>query len=319
MNSQPLLSPQGSPRKPSQKSSQGQGKNVLPNPYQQARRKRAASRQRRRFEAAFARIPIPLPQNLNRQISITLPAVLQPTPWTMSKALSLLMVLGVLASFYLLHSQEEWFVYREDVRYHNLIRMRGDDLFQSLDLDGWNIFWLDPEEIRAHLLALPWVEEATVRVGLPATVDIDLVELTPAAVWVTNVGNYWLATNGAALPIATVQEESALPELALPQIVDSLQEARVIGDGPLAIDPQVLTSALTLMEAMPELEGEVRYNHAIGLNFPLPDPAVWVYWGDGFDMESKLDNLAATRELVRHAEKPAQILDIRFVDRPYVR
>ena len=60
--------------------------------------------------------------------------------------------------------------------------------------------------------------------------------------------------NGAALPIATV-EESALPELALPQIVDSLQEARVVGDGPFAIDPQVLTSALTLMAAMPELEG----------------------------------------------------------------
>jgi cell division protein FtsQ len=316
MNSQPLLSAQGSPRKPA-KSSQGPGKNTLPNPYQQARRKRAASRQRRRFEAAFARIP--LPQNLSGQLpDIALPAVLQPTPWYMSKALSFLLVLGALASFILLHSQEEWFVYREDVRYHNLIRMRGDDIFQMLDLDGWNIFWLDPEEIRANLVALPWIEEAKVRVSLPATVDIDVVEMTPAAVWVTNVGNYWLAANGAALPVATL-EESALPELALPQIVDSLQEARVIGDGPLAIDPQVLTSALTLMEAMPELEGEVRYNHAIGLNFPLPDPAVWVYWGDGFDMQSKLENLAVTRDLVRHAEKPAQILDIRFVDRPYVR
>jgi hypothetical protein len=322
MNSQPVVSAQGSPRKTS-KSSQGQGNSSIPNPYQQARRKRAASRQRRRFEAAFARIPIPLPPNLSKQFhGVALPAVLQPTPWYMSKALSILLVLGALASFVLLHNQEEWFVYREDVRYHNLIRMRGDDIFQLLDLDGWNIFWLDPEKIRADLIALPWVEDAKVSVGLPATVDIDLVEMTPAAVWVTNAGNYWLSANGAALPIATpiaTTEDSALPELALPQIIDSLQEARVIGTGPLAMDPQVLTSALTLMEAMPELEGEVRYNHAIGLNFPLPDPAVWVYWGDGFDMESKLDNLAATRELVRHAEKPAQILDIRFVDRPYVR
>jgi cell division protein FtsQ len=105
----------------------------------------------------------------------------------------------------------------------------------------------------------------------------------------------------------------------LPQIIDSLQEAHVIGAGPPAIDPQVLTSALALVEAMPELDGIVRYTESIGLNFPLPDPAVWVYWGDGFDMESKLENLAVSRDLIRNAEEPAQILDVRFVDRPYIR
>ena len=133
----------------------------------------------------------------------------------------------------------------------------------------------------------------------------------------TNAGNYWLAANGSALPIATL-EESALPELALPQIIDSLQEARVIGDGPLAIDPQVLDSALTLMAAMPELGETVRYNKSIGLNFPLPEPAVWVYWGDGFDIDAKIENLAVARDLVRKAEKPAQIVDVRLIDRPYV-
>jgi cell division protein FtsQ len=135
---------------------------------------------------------------------------------------------------------------------------------------------------------------------------------------VTNHGNYWLAMNGDALPIATL-EESALPELALPQIVASLQEARKVGDGPLAIEPEVLTSALTLMAALPELENSVRYNELVGLNFALPEPPVWVYWGDGFDLETKLKHLEIAREQVRRAEEPAQIVDVSLVDRPYMR
>lgn len=329
MNSQPVLnapgssspsgSSAGSPKKPSGTggNTSGRQKSNVPNPYQKARRRRAASRQKRRFEALFARLPIPANVNLPLP-GIAVPAVLMPTPWALSKVLSSLLVLGALCSFVLLHTAENWFVYREDVRFHNLIRMQGDELYQSLNLEGVNVFWIEPEDIRASLLALPWVEDAQVAVSLPGTVYVNVTEMTPAAVWVTNAGNYWLAANGSALPIAAL-EDSALPELALPQIVDSLQEARVVGEGPLAIDTQVLNSALTLMAAMPELDGTVRYNESTGLNFPLPEPSVWVYWGDGFDVDAKLENLAVARDLVRKAEKPAQIVDVRLIDRPYVR
>jgi cell division septal protein FtsQ len=249
---------------------------------------------------------------------IEVPAVLLPTPWRLSKSISLLLLLGALTSLFLLHTQENWFVYREDVRFHNLIRMRGDDLYQDLNLDGLNIFWVEPESIRTALLALPWVADAQVQVSLPANISVSLTEMTPSAVWVTNGGNYWLAANGSALPVATM-EGSALPDVAMPQIVVSLQEARVVGNGPLTIDSQVLKSAMTLMAAMPELGQSVRYNKSIGLNFPLPDPPLWVYWGDGFDMDAKLQNLAVARDLVRNSEKPAQIVDVRLIDQPYVR
>jgi cell division septal protein FtsQ len=250
--------------------------------------------------------------------SIPIPAVLHPTPWSLGKAISLLLVLGAITSFVMLNLDEKWFVYREDVRFHNLIRMRGDDLYSAIDLDGLNVFWVEPEAIRNTLMSLPWVEDAQVDVALPATISVNITEMTPAAVWVTNDGNYWLAMNGAALPIATL-EESSLPELALPQIVDSLQEARAVGGGPLAIDPQVLNSALTLMAAMPELGGSVRYNESVGLNFALPEPAVWVYWGDGFDLEDKMETLTVLSDAIRSGEEPAQIVDVRLANRPYVR
>ena len=321
MNNLPLFNvpgAPGSPQKPSRASGRGHGrKDNLPEPYQKARRKRVASRQKRRFDAVIARLPKPTKWRVPVE-DVTVPAVLFPTPWSLSKAISFLLVLGALMTLSLLHVQEEWFVYREDVRFHNLIRMRGDDLYAMLELEGMNVLWVEPESVRAKLVTLPWIEDAQVEVTLPGAIAVHITEMTPAAVWVTNHGNYWLAMNGAALPIATV-EESALPELALPQIVDSLQEARLIGDGPLAMDPQVLNSALTLMAAMPELGGTVRYNESVGLNFPLPDPAVWVYWGDGFNLEAKLENLAVASNVVAAAEEPPQIVDVRLVDRPYVR
>jgi cell division protein FtsQ len=317
MNSQPLFNVPGSSGSSQKSRSSRRNQSNLPDPYRRARRKRAASRQKRRFEAVFARLPKPPDLRVQMQ-SITIPAVLLPTPWYLSKALSFLLVLAALASFVLLHYEEEWFVYREDVRFHNLIRMRGDDLYREIDLDGLNIFWVEPHLIRDALLKLPWVEDASVQVTLPGAISVNVTEVSPVAVWVTNGGNYWLAMNGASLPVATI-EGSALPELALPQIVDSLQEARVLGDGPLAMDPQVLKSALTLMAAMPELGSTVRYNESVGLNFPLPEPAVWVYWGDGYDLEAKTENLAVALEMIRKGEETAQIVDVRLVERPYVR
>lgn len=320
MNSQPLLNMPdagGSSSRSTKKSTKSARSSNLPNPYQKARRKRAASRQKRRFDAVIARLP--KPPSLRVQVqSISVPAVLHPTPWSWSKILSILLMVGALTSISMLHMAEQWFVYREDVRFNNLIRMRGDELYSLMELDGLNIFWVEPESVRQALLTLPWIEDAQVSVALPATLSINVTEMTPAAVWVTNSGDYWLAMNGAALPIANL-EESALPELALPQIVDSLQEARVIGDGPLAMDAQVLASALTLMAAMPELGSSVRYNESVGLNFPLLDPAVWVYWGDGFDLDKKMENLQVTREMLRKAEEPAQIVDVSLIDRPYIR
>lgn len=321
MNSQPVLNTHGSNPRSSKKvnGSTGRGKGNLPDAYQKARRKRAASRQKRRFEAAFARIPIPRPRNVQGRLQgITIPAVLFPTPWSLSKSVSLLLLLGVLMSLYLLQSQDDWYVYREDVRFHNLIRIKGDDLYQALHLDGLNIFWVEPDAIRNTLLAIPWVADAQVEVNLPASITVNVTEITPAAVWVTNAGNYWVSTTGSALPIANL-EKSALPDVALPQIVDSLQEARVVGQNPPTLDPQVLKSAITLMASMPELKGSVRYNKAVGLNFPLPDPSVWVYWGDGFDIDAKLQNLAVARDLIRKSDKPAQIIDVRLIDQPYVR
>jgi hypothetical protein len=281
-----------------------------PRPYRQARRKRAVTQQMRRVEVAISGLPGKL-----RSVG-TLPGIslLSGSGWHMSKLVSILLLAGVIFAVSMVHTQDAWFVYAEDVSFVNLVHLRADDLYAQSDMDGMNIFWLQPQALRQRLLENEWIEDVRVKIGLPAVVTVEVQEMNPIAVWITSDGAYWVAANGAALPVA------GDPARDLPQIIDSQLEARDPSRGEhLAIDPQILSSALTLMETLPETEGKVRYNRTVGLNFPLPKPEVWVYWGNGFHMEEKLTNLTATLEFVQASEEPAQIVDIRLIDRPYVR
>ena len=62
----------------------------------------------------------------------------------------------------------------------------------------------------------------------------------------------------------------------------------------------------------------MRYNQQIGLNFRLPDKPFWVYWGDGGNVEQKLENLAVGEQLLADGRLEGEVIDVRF-DRPYVK
>lgn len=284
-----------------------------------ARRKRGMTRRMRRFEGVLAQMPVVQINWADTLRGVQAPDAMLPTPWHFSKALSLLLLLAALASISALHMQDPWFVYEEDVQFTDLVRLDRTELYPLLNVEGLNIFWVDPRGLRRTLSEQSWVDDARIDVSLPAGVTVHVQETQPVAVWQTNSGVYWVAQNGFARPVAE-DEEALVKAAGLPMIVDSLQEARVVrAEGPLTMDPNILDSALALMQALPELDGAVRYNRSVGLNFPLSDPSVWVYWGDGFDLDLKLGNFDVLRNLVRKGEDPAQILDVRFVKRPYIR
>lgn len=294
-------------------------KSQRPQPQRRARRKRAVTRRMRRFEGALAQLPVvQMPWRSVLQ-GVEAPPALQATPWHYSKILSLLLLVAAVVSIGMLHTQDQWFLYEEDVRFLDMERLESTELYPRAAVDGWSIFWLQPQAVRERILAHNWVADAQVNMRLPALLDIHVQEREPVAIWVTNDGSYWLAANGAALPMSS-QEASNSPSMSLPQIVDPLRAAEALAPSrAMHMQTEVLQSSLALIEALPELDGKVRYNQSVGLNFLLPDPEVWVYWGDGLDMEQKLENLAAASDLVRSGDSSAQILDIRFINRPYVR
>ena len=68
---------------------------------------------------------------------------------------------------------------------------------------------------------------------------------------------------------------------------------------------------------MPGLES-VRYNQGVGLNFALPAGDYWVYWGDGRDLETKMENLALSLNLLESGERSGQVVDVRFIEHPII-
>ena len=128
----------------------------------------------------------------------------------------------------------------------------------------------------------------------------------------TDSGTRWLLPGGAA-----VEPRGETPA-GLLTIVDGGAGATAPGS-PLAgaIDADVLASAASLVEHLPGIE-TLRYNRQIGLNFQLQDRPYWVYWGDGNNVERKLENLAAAVELLEAGTLEGTVVDVRF-ERPYVK
>jgi cell division septal protein FtsQ len=80
-----------------------------------------------------------------------------------------------------------------------------------------NVMQLDSEQIREKLMSLPAIEDATVSVTLPNTLDVFLSERTP--VFALSRGNDAMLIDGYGVPLALVDVARA-QDLGLPIIAD---------------------------------------------------------------------------------------------------
>lgn len=282
-----------------------------PRSNQQARRQRTRARRLRRFESTISALRgrVRLPRlSLPREFAV--PEV-RWSGWQPSKVLSLALILFVGGSLSWLHVDDGCFIYREDVRFSSLSYLSDDELYDTLAVDSWNALWLAPETVRANLLRYPYVVDAQVSVRLPGTIVVDVQEVQPVAIWLTDAGPFWVTEDGMALPVREGGNER------IPQIIDGAQLARSVEQlGRDAVDMEMLTTVRTLIELMPTLT-HLRIDPQIGLNFPLPEQGILVRWGSGQDLETKLRNLTAAQQVLARGEATGNILDLRSLKRPY--
>ena len=267
---------------------------------QQARRRRQTAKQVRRFESLLANVHLPSMQG----VSLHLPLALR--KWHASKVVSLLLLTLAVALITWVHTDDRWFVYREMVTFQNLTYLDAEQLYDVIEVEGWNTFWLSPSAIRDRLVALPTVADAQVQIRLPHRVLITVTEEAPIAQWITQQGNFWLLADGTAL--TALDERYA----NLPRIVDPQRDARSFAPSTeLQMNLEVLRSAQALLNLMPDV-GNLTYNQGLGLNFHMPGSSTWVYWGDGQRMETKYNNLLAIQNLLLKESRAASIIDVRF-------
>ncbi|MCL4825966.1 MAG: FtsQ-type POTRA domain-containing protein [Caldilinea sp.] len=287
-----------------------------PRLHNEAARRRAAQRQRQKvlqrmrpFESLLPDIPsgarVPLPRIELGPLWRTLTSRLL---WIV---IGVAAVIGGLTAWVSL--DERWYVYREDVHFNGLNYLDAEELWVLSDIDGWQIFWIDGDEVRRRLLQNPYVADARVYISpLVTKITADVTEVRPVALWVTDAGVRWLRDDGLAL-----EPRGATPP-GLLEILDAPADATLPGAAKgAAIDPAVLHSAQALANRMPGV-APLRYNALVGLNFRLPGSPYWVYWGDDENVEKKLENLAAAETLLARGEAQGSVIDVRF-ERPYIK
>lgn len=245
-------------------------------------------------------------------------AMLGATGLRPSKIASLLLLALTVTLLYWTESAPGFYVYADSVDFGSLAYLSPDELYARTDLEGLSIFWVEADQVKAQIMAHPYVTGAKVSVGLPGRVVVSVQEASPVAVWITDGGELWLLPDGTALG----SRATTNPDLV--RIIDGPQSARspqlpAAGNGAengIKMEENLLQSALTLSHYLPGLTN-FRYAVGPGLYFTLPGTQTLVYWGDGNATDAKLTNLISILRTLDSAQQTAQRIDVRYENKPY--
>lgn len=212
---------------------------------------------------------------------------------------------GLLTILVELFTSYAFFVYAADVRGNVLLS--SSRIYEASQIDTVSIFWIEPEVVERRLEELPYVRAATVRCALPNRVEIAIQERVPIILWRTDQGVYWVDSEGIAM-----RPLSELPGLV--QLEDNRGDAAVDGGN---LDPAIAAGIVGVRQLLPETV-LFNYNRSYGLQFVTPD-RVQVVLGDGQEMAHKIRVFDAVRRRIAEEGRTVHLIDLRYMDEPYVR
>ena len=213
------------------------------------------------------------------------------------------------------------------------VRVQGNVLLSRAEVEsvaavtGVNVFWVDRGQVAARLRSLALVQRAEVSATLPDTVEIAIVERQPAAFWVSGDRSYLVDREGVILKAVDAETQQARacaaqpcdPRLApLPTVAQLDGQPLNAGD---RVDPNALATSARLATLLPSVGVEplgFEWSHDFGLEVPTRDGWRARFDGDG-NVERQVASLRSIRDEITRTKTAAQVIDVRFGDRPYFR
>lgn len=185
------------------------------------------------------------------------------------------------------------------------VRTTKDEVMRVLNLrQGMPLMDVDLNDVRARVMELPWVEQASVQRYLPSTIYIELKEKTPIAVWQNKKKYFPLDKQGRIIADNTKK----LSNLIL-----------VVGS-----DARSKTPALVaLLEEFPTLKPYVKSAVRVGerrwnLIFHSAEDGLSVYLPETHP-ETALKRLEKLHKADQILDKDLKVIDLRLEDRLIVR
>ncbi|MGE3272178.1 MAG: cell division protein FtsQ/DivIB [Chloroflexota bacterium] len=186
------------------------------------------------------------------------------------------------------------------------------EIEQVAAVTGLNIFWVREEEIGHRLQAITAVQSARVRAVLPDRLEVRIVERAPVAVWQNGGMSYLVDAEGRVLRMTD-------QAIALPTIRD-VSTTPVQQQG--TVDRAALNTMFRLQELLPQAAGftpgALEYSLDTGVTV-IVDGGPQIRFGRDDDLEWKVGALVAIRRELGRLGQHAELIDVRFRDRPYVR
>lgn len=258
---------------------------------------------------------------------------------------SLVLIIGFIYGIYQMWTSPAFQV--SNIAIRGLQRIPEEEVLEKFDVLGKQIFLIDPTVLDKTLnRAYPELWDIKIRLVMPNTVSIRLIERQPMIVWKSGNLNLWIDAEGYLIPARNVEQDlltinaDALPTYLLadvevkektepteekirnivkdkPQIKGDFQESLFFAFQK-QITPTLLTAILQLNAWMPE-EKELLYEAIRGVGWH--DTRGWdVFIG------SKLENIndkmlmyeTIIRQLDKEGIKPS-IVSVEFLHAPYYR
>ncbi len=276
----------------------------------------------------------PLEENANQGIQ----GAIKPTFKVGWRVLSLL-ITGLLS--YALFTAWSLPEYRISViKVTGLQRLSEAEVLAKVNALGMHSFAVEPEKIRAEIAAaFPDFRDVTVKVGIPATLEINVSERQPMIAWKSRKATIWIDSEGYLIPprgssgeILAVQADS-IPAYQIRSSIEDPGTLKVIRDKPLfkpnpsalaffavpkQIDGALLTATLQLNAWMPN-EKTLLYQKQRGLGWK--DTRGWdVFVGQ--KLEGINDKMVMYETIVRELEKQGvspSMVSVEFLHAPYYR
>lgn len=250
--------------------------------------------------AAAAPRPRAARRPLSRSLLLTL----------LGKVLGLAVLLGVSALVYDLVASPEFRVRSISVSGNQLLDV--EEARTAASVDGALIFWVRRVDVEARLRSLAPVAAADVWLQLPDRVHLVLREREPVAVWQAGNTSHLvdgegriLAVQRSELPLLTVRDGSGQPLSPGSRVsADALRAAAgldarlsaVLGPGPRTYEYLPDTGINVMQPGLPRL-----------------------IFGASDDLDWKVEAIQAVLRHLAEQRQRAQLVDVRFRDRPYYR
>jgi hypothetical protein len=210
------------------------------------------------------------------------------------------------------------------IEINGALRLSDDELSRTLNLYNKPVFILDPEELEKSLsLAYPEIKDLSIRIGLPASVVVDVIERVPLIAWHQNSSIQWIDGDGYAFSprgdaekLVPVQASAPPPKPAQDKVDGEPIE---LGFGYQAfMQPELVAGILVMRASTPEGAGLV-YDPQHGLGWK--DSRGWdVFLGvNGNDIQSKIVVYKSIAKQLQADGITPVLINVEHVHAPYYR